>query len=101
QLDDRFFTWCDFFLRVDDVLKVLHPLRFRPMRQRALEEAERWMLERIGEGNDGLATVFPAMLNCLIALRALGYTKNNPVYKKAAEDFAGLFIDDPEDLCIQ
>jgi squalene-hopene/tetraprenyl-beta-curcumene cyclase len=99
--DERFFTWRNFFLRVDDVLKFLHPLRFRPMRQRALEEAERWMVERIGEGSDGLATVFPAMLNCLIALRALGYTKNNPIYAKAAKDFAGLFVNDPEDFRIQ
>ena len=99
--DDRFFTWRNFFLRADEFLKILHPLRLRPMRQRALEEAERWMLERIGEGSDGLATVFPAMLNCLIALRALGYSKNNPIYKKAAKDFAGLFVDDPEDFRIQ
>src|SRR5205807_8186014 len=55
----------------------------------------------IGEGSDGLATVFPAMLNCLIALRVLGYTKNNPVCKKASEDFAGLFVDDPDDFRIQ
>jgi squalene-hopene/tetraprenyl-beta-curcumene cyclase len=99
--DERFFTWRNLFLRVDEFLKILHPLRFRPMRKRALEEAERWMLERIGEGSDGLATVFPAMLNALIALRTLGYTKNNPVYAKAAKDFAGLFVDDPEDFRIQ
>src|SRR6476646_6161084 len=99
--DSRFLTWRNFFLRVDEFLKILHPLRFRPMRQRALEEAERWMLERIGEGSDGLATVFPAMLNCLIALRALGYPKTHPVYQKATRDFAGLFVDDPEDFRIQ
>ncbi len=99
--DERFFTWRNFFLRVDMVLKFLHPLQLHPMRQRALEEAERWMLERIGEGSDGLATVFPAMLNCLIALRALGYSKEHPVYKKAANDFAGLFVDDPDDFRIQ
>jgi squalene-hopene/tetraprenyl-beta-curcumene cyclase len=99
--DERFFTWRNFFLRVDMVLKFLHPLQVHPMRQRALEEAERWMLERIGEGSDGLATVFPAMLNCLIALRALGYSKEQPVYKKAAKDFAGLFVDDPDDFRIQ
>ena len=98
---DSFWAWRNFFLRVDDVLKFLHPLNFHPMRRRALEEAERWMLERIGEGSDGLATVFPAMLNCLIALRALGYSKKNPVYEKAAKDFAGLFVDDPEDFRIQ
>ena len=97
----RFWTWRNFFLRVDDVLKFLHPLQIHPMRTRALEEAERWMLDRIGEGSDGLATVFPAMLNCLIALRVLGYPKTHPAYEKAARDFAGLFVDDPEDLRIQ
>ncbi len=98
---ERFWTWRNFFLRVDDVLKFLRPLGFRPLRRRALEEAERWMLERIGEGSDGLATVYPAMLNCLIALRALGYSKKNPVYAKVEKDFAGLFVDDPDDFRIQ
>jgi len=41
---EPFWTWRNFFLRVDDTLKFLHPLRVRPMRRRALEEAERWML---------------------------------------------------------
>src|SRR5881396_2110397 len=99
--DPRFFAWRNFFLRADYALKFLHPLRLRPMRRRALEEAERWMLERIGEGSDGLAAVFPAMLNSLIALRALGYSKTNPVYAKAEKDFAGLFVDDSEDFRIQ
>jgi len=98
---ERFWTWRNFFLRVDDVLKFLRPLGFRPMRKLALEAAERWMLERIGKGSDGLATVYPAMLNSLIALRALGYSKNNPVYAKAEKDFAELFVDDPEDFRIQ
>src|SRR6267143_4092238 len=72
--DERLLSWRNFFLIMDDVFKAFHPLQFRPMRQRALEEAERWMVERIVEGSDGLATVFPAMLNCMIALRALGYS---------------------------
>ena len=98
---ERFWTWRNFFLRLNDVLKILHPLRIRPMRKRALEEAEHWILERIALGSDGLAAVYPAMLNCLIALRVLGYSKEHPMYKKAAQDFAGLFVDDPEDFRIQ
>jgi len=99
--DPRFFAWRNFFLRGDRVLKMLDRIPFRPLRRRALEEAERWMLERIGEGSDGLATVFPAMLNSLIALRTLGYSSRHPIYEKAADDFAGLFIDDPDDFRIQ
>jgi squalene-hopene/tetraprenyl-beta-curcumene cyclase len=99
--DGRFLAWRNFFLRADRVLKFLDGLRRRPLRQRALEEAERWMLERIGEGSDGLAAVFPAMLNSMIALRALGYSNQHAVYMKAMKDFAGLFVDDPEDFRIQ
>ena len=99
--DPRFFAWRNFFLRADHALKIISKFGWRPMRQRALEEAERWMLERIGEGSDGLATVFPAMLNALIALRALGYSSTHPVYEKGLRDFRCLFVDDPDDFRIQ
>src|SRR5207302_9524875 len=82
---ERFWTWRNFFLRLNDVLRILHPLWLRPMRKRALEEAERWMLERIGQGSDGLAAVYPAMLNWLIALRVLGYSTEHAAYMKAAQ----------------
>jgi squalene-hopene/tetraprenyl-beta-curcumene cyclase len=98
---EKFWTWRNFFLRVDDIFKFLRPLRIHPLRRRALEAAERWMVERIGEGSDGLAAVYPAMLNSMIALRVLGYTKTNPVYDKAEKDFARLFVDDPGDFRIQ
>jgi squalene-hopene/tetraprenyl-beta-curcumene cyclase len=45
----------------------------------ALRKAERWMLDRF-EGTDGLAAIFPAMLNSLIALKALGYPDDHPKF---------------------
>ncbi|MGB8340332.1 MAG: prenyltransferase/squalene oxidase repeat-containing protein, partial [Chthoniobacterales bacterium] len=99
--DERLLTWRNFFLRADRALKLLEPMHSKALRQRALEEAERWMVERIGEGSDGLAAVFPAMLNSIIALRTLGYPKNHSLYQKALNDFAGLFVDDPDDFRIQ
>ena len=99
--DQRLFTWRNFFLRADRLLKWLEPMHSRALRQRALEEAERWMVERIGEGSDGLAAVFPAMLNSIIALRTLDYPQDHPLYQKALKDFAGLFVDDPQDFRIQ
>ena len=99
--DPRFFAWRNFFLRGDHALKIISKLGWRPMRKRALEEAERWMRERISDGSDGLAAVFPAMLNAMIALRALGYSTSHPVFAKAMDDFRGLFVDDPEDFRIQ
>jgi squalene-hopene/tetraprenyl-beta-curcumene cyclase len=101
ERDPRFFAWRNFFLRCDRALKLISKVGWRPMRKAALEEAERWMLERIGVGSDGLAAVFPAMLNAMIALRALGYSTTHPIYRKATRDFEGLFIDDPKDFRIQ
>ena len=98
---ERFFTWRNFFLRCDSILKWIDNVGWRPFRARALAQAEAWMVERMGEGSDGLAAIFPAMLNALIALEALGYEENHPVFKKAQKDFEDLFVDDPNDFRIQ
>ena len=73
--DSRWFTWRNFFIWLDKLHKLAewfarHDLH--PFRERALKRSEAWMLERF-EGTDGLAAIFPAMLNSLIALKALGY----------------------------
>ena len=99
--DRRTFTWRNFFLRVDAVFKKLHGHGLKPLRAMALKKAEAWMTERMGEGSDGLAAVFPAMLNSIIALKTLGYPEDDPLLQKAVRDFEGLFVDDPEDFRIQ
>ena len=75
--------------------------RFIRLRQRALKAAETWMVERMGEGSDGLGAIFPAMLNAMMALRVLGYPDDHPLVKKADQDFAGFFVDDGDDFRIQ
>lgn len=95
------FSWPNFFLICDRLLKVLHGLPWKPWRPRAIELAESWMVERMGARSGGLAAIFPAMLNSLIALKALGYVPDHPLYAKAKRDFEGLFVDDPEDFRIQ
>jgi squalene-hopene/tetraprenyl-beta-curcumene cyclase len=97
----RKLTWPNFFLVCDRLLKLVHHLPWRPWRAMALKECEEWMVSHMGEGSDGLAAIFPAMLNSMIALKTLGYEKNHPVLAKADRDFAGLFVDDPQDFRIQ
>ena len=60
-----------------------------PFRKRALKRAENWMLERF-EGSDGLAAIFPAMLNALIALKALGYPDDHPEVLRAHHELIKL-----------
>jgi squalene-hopene/tetraprenyl-beta-curcumene cyclase len=47
------------------------------------------MLERF-EGSDGLAAIFPAMLNSLIALKALGYPDDHPQVLRAERELKKL-----------
>jgi len=94
-------SWPNFFLICDRLIKVLHSLPWKPWKRVALARAEAWMTRRMGEGSDGLAAIFPAMLNSLITLRTLRYSREHPLYVKAKQDFAGLFVDDPQDFRIQ
>lgn len=90
----KWLSWHNAFLACDSLLKVVDSLPWKPFRKTALKHAEKWLLPRIGEGSDGLGAIFPSMLNCLIALKCLGYSDDHPVYVKAAKDFASLEVDD-------
>ncbi|MBP8259255.1 MAG: squalene--hopene cyclase [Verrucomicrobia bacterium] len=90
--DPRIFTWRNFFLWLDKLHKFAEwfaRLGIHPFRRRALKRAESWMLERL-EGSDGLAAIFPAMLNCLIALKALGYPDDHPQVVRAERELKKL-----------
>lgn len=99
--DPRFWAWRNFFLRWDSVLKIYNRFPFHPLRRRALKTVETWMVQRMGEGSEGLSAIFPAMLNALMALRVLGYADDHPLVKKAWGDLCGLFVEDAEDFRIQ
>ncbi len=92
--DSQLLTWRNFFLYWDGVLKLLDRLPYKPFRTLALRRCEAWLVERIGGGSDGLAAIFPGMLNTFIALKALGYSDEHPLVEKTLRDFAGLEVDD-------
>ena len=83
--DPQTFTWRNLFLSLDGLHKFAELFvrgGIHPFRRRALKKCEEWMLERF-ENSDGLAAIFPAMLNALIALKALGYADDHPQVKRA------------------
>jgi squalene-hopene/tetraprenyl-beta-curcumene cyclase len=89
------------FLAIDWVIRFAESTGVLPFRKRALDAAEKWMLERCGEGSDGLGAVFPSMLNALIALQTLGFPEDHPVMQKAVADFEGLYVEDANGFRIQ
>jgi squalene-hopene/tetraprenyl-beta-curcumene cyclase len=90
--DPERITWRNFFLWLDRVHKFAEWFaqnNLHPFRKRALKRAEEWMLERF-EGSDGLAAIFPAILNSLIALKALGYCDTHPQVLRAERELKKL-----------
>ena len=90
--DPEFLTWRNFFIHLDKLHKLAEWFAKRnihPFRKRALRKAENWMLEHC-EGSNGLAAIFPAMLNCLIALKALGYPDDHPEVLRAERELKNL-----------
>src|SRR6202167_796018 len=92
--DRKLFTWKNFFLAWNHVLKFLDTLPWHPFRSRALKKAEAWILERNGEGCDGLGAIFPSMMYTIMVLKTLGYGDEHPFMRKATRDFLGLEVDD-------
>jgi squalene-hopene/tetraprenyl-beta-curcumene cyclase len=82
----NFFLWLD---RLHKFAEWFAKHGIHPFRKRALKKCENWMLERF-EGTDGLAAIFPAMLNALIALQALGYGDDHPQVVRATHELKKL-----------
>jgi squalene-hopene/tetraprenyl-beta-curcumene cyclase len=94
--DKKLFTWKNFFLGWNSVLKFLDTLPYKPFRRSALKKAEAWMLERNGERCDGLGAIFPSMMYTIMVLKTLGYSDDHPIVRKATQDFLGLEVWDVE-----
>ncbi len=101
--DPKGVTWRNFFIWLDRLHKLAEWFakhRIHPFRKRALKKAEQWMLERF-EGADGLAAIFPAMLNALIALKVLGYPNDHPQVLRALRELKRLEHETADDVRIE
>jgi squalene-hopene/tetraprenyl-beta-curcumene cyclase len=97
---DRLFSWRNFFLALDRALKLYERVPWKPLRQRALRQAQRWLLEHL-ERSDGLGTIYPAMMNAVFALVALGYSPDDPLTAREIGQLARYEIDDGETMRLQ
>lgn len=93
-------VWASFFRAVDWGLRGLERASLTPLRRRALEAAEAWILEHLEE-SDGLGAILPPIINTVIALRSLGYSLEDPVLAGQVRELEKLEIEDEETLRIQ
>jgi len=98
--DPNLFTWKNFFLLVDRILKLLEKAPVKPLRGLALKTAERWMLSRI-EKSDGLGAIFPAVVNSVMAMHSLGYDESHPHVAHSLDKLRRLEIEDGNAIRLQ
>jgi squalene-hopene/tetraprenyl-beta-curcumene cyclase len=92
---DALFTWHNFFLSIDRLLKFWERHGSRAIRQRAIQAAEKWMLAHFANC-DGLGAIYPPMMYAIMALDVLGYAPDNPASVEARRQFDRLLTDDGE-----
>ena len=92
--------WRNFFLTANFILKCCEESSFKPLRKRALAQADRWINERLKE-TDGLGAIFPAMINAVFALKGLGYGDGDPLFEEAVVQMERLEQKDGEALKVQ
>src|SRR5437660_2567792 len=87
--DRRWFTWRNFFITLDGVLRFYEPVVPQGLRKKALARAAQWMIERM-EGDGGLAALYPAAAKSVVALRCLGYAVDHLLVRKALREIEAL-----------
>jgi squalene-hopene/tetraprenyl-beta-curcumene cyclase len=79
-------------LGVDKALRALEPLFPKPLRRRAIAKAMAFSEERLN-GVDGLGGIFPAMVNVVEALVALGTAADDPRLVTARKAIDALLVE--------
>lgn len=95
-----FFSWANFFLKVDKGIKFCERWRLTPLRKRAMARAITWMRERFAE-SDGLGAIFPPMIYTVIVLRCLGIADDAPEMRWARKQLDDLCIEEGDTLRLQ
>jgi squalene-hopene/tetraprenyl-beta-curcumene cyclase len=93
-------SWKNFFLMVDRGLKLYEKLPWKPLRQKAIKEAKQWMLQHM-ERTEGLAAIYPSMMNSIFALMALGHGPDDPITYREIKEFSRFEIEDEETIRLQ
>jgi squalene-hopene/tetraprenyl-beta-curcumene cyclase len=97
---EQVISWKNFFLALDRGLKLYEKLPWKPLRGRAIREAKQWMLAHL-ERSEGLATIYPAMMNSIFALIALGHGPDDPLTWREIKEFSKFEMEDGDTIRMQ
>jgi squalene-hopene/tetraprenyl-beta-curcumene cyclase len=98
--DSRVVSWKNIFLALDRGVKCYDGARWKPFRKMSLALARKWMLERL-ERSEGLGTIYPAMMNSIVALLAEGGDTSDPLIAREIGFLARYEIEEKDTLRVQ
>jgi len=98
--DTQLLTWRNFFLALDRVFKLYERVPFKPFRDRALARARQWLIDHL-QRSDGLGAIYPAMMNSIFALLALGYSPDDPLTAREISQLARFEIEEDDSIRLQ
>ncbi len=98
--DQSWMSWDRLFYACSEMVKTCDHWGLNPLRQRAVQQAKNWMIERFSN-SDGLGAIFPPMVWSIIALDSLGYDPKHPVFQRATEQLSRLVIQEGDTAHVQ
>ena len=87
------FSWGNFFLVADRVLKVADRWLPKASRKPGIDAAHRWIRDHF-ENSDGLGAIYPPMIYTVIVLKVLGYEPNSAPSLWAMRQLDDLMIEE-------
>jgi squalene-hopene/tetraprenyl-beta-curcumene cyclase len=98
--DKRVVSWKNLFLLLDRAIKVHERMPWKPFRKAASARARKWMVERL-ERSEGLATIYPAMMNSIYALLADGGDTTDPLVAREIRYLERYEIEEGDTIRVQ
>ncbi len=97
---NRLFTWTNFFLAADQVIKWLEVWGPQSVRKRAIAKAEAWMIDHFSD-SDGVGAIFPPIIYTIISLHCLGYANDSEQMQYALQQLDDLMLEEEDTLRVQ
>jgi squalene-hopene/tetraprenyl-beta-curcumene cyclase len=88
------------FIRADKLFKRWERQSVKKIRDRAIREAEHWMLNRL-QYSEGLGAIYPSIMYSIMAMDVLGYERDHPDLMQAMGHFDGLMLESEDSLIFQ
>ena len=100
EWDSQVVSWRNFFLALDRGFKLYERMAWKPLRARALKKAEGWLLEHL-ERSEGLAAIYPAMMNAIFALLALGHSPEDALTVREINELGRFELEENDTIRLQ